>query len=128
MAAALAGAVYLYALRRMDLLQDVMRESARGLSANVWIPLLAVVAAPIFEEFIFRGLIFGGLRRSLDAFPAIVASAAVFAIVHPPVSMIPVFGLGLGAAWAFDRSKMLLAPMIAHGIYNAVMLTLQVRM
>jgi ABC-2 type transport system permease protein len=48
--------------------------------------------------------------------------------VHPPVSMIPVFGLGLGAAWAFDRSKMLLAPMIAHGIYNAVMLTLQVRM
>jgi ABC-2 type transport system permease protein len=128
LAAALAGAVYLYALRRMDLLQDVMRESARGLSANVWIPLLAVVAAPIFEEFIFRGLIFGGLRRSLDAFPAIVASAAVFAIVHPPVSMIPVFGLGLGAAWAFDRSKMLLAPMIAHGIYNAVMLTLQVRM
>jgi ABC-2 type transport system permease protein len=128
LAAALAGAVYLYALRRMDLLQDVMRESARGLSANVWIPLLAVVAAPIFEEFIFRGLIFAGLRRSLDAFPAIVASAAVFAIVHPPVSMIPVFGLGLGAAWAFDRSKMLLAPMIAHGIYNAVMLSLQVRL
>ncbi len=126
LAAALAGAVYLYALRRMDLLQDVMRESARGLSANIWIPLLAVVAAPIFEEFIFRGLIFGGLRRSLDAFPAIVASAAVFAIVHPPVSMIPVFGLGLGAALAFDRTKMLLAPMIAHGIYNAVMLTLQV--
>ena len=128
LAAALAGAVYLYALRRMDLLQDVMRESARGLSTNVWIPLLAVVAAPIFEEFIFRGLIFGGLRRSLDAFPAIVASAAVFAIVHPPVSMIPVFALGLGAAWAFDRSKMLLAPMIAHGIYNAVMLSLQVRL
>jgi membrane protease YdiL (CAAX protease family) len=128
LAAAVAGAVYLYALRRMDLLQDVMRESARGLSANVWIPLLAVVAAPIFEEFIFRGLIFAGLRRSLDAFPAIVASAAVFAIVHPPVSMIPVFGLGLGAAWAFDRSKMLLAPMIAHGIYNAVMLSLQVRL
>jgi hypothetical protein len=128
LAAALAGAAYLYALRRMDLLQDVMRESARGLSANIWIPVLAIVAAPIFEEFIFRGLIFAGLRRSLGAFAAIVASAAVFAIVHPPVSMIPVFGLGLGAAWAFDRSKMLLAPMIAHGIYNAVMLTLQVRM
>jgi membrane protease YdiL (CAAX protease family) len=126
--AAAAGAVYLYALRRMDLLQDVMRESARELSANIWIPLLAVVAAPIFEEFIFRGLIFGGLRRSLDALPAIVASAAVFAIVHPPASMIPVFGLGLCAALAFDRTKVLLAPMIAHGIYNAVMLALQDRM
>ena len=128
LAAASAGAAYLFALRRLDLLQDVMRESAQQLSANIWIPLLAVVAAPIFEEFIFRGLIFGGLRRSLDAFPAIVASAAVFAIVHPPASMIPVFALGVCAALAFDRTKMLLAPMIAHGIYNAVVLTLQTRM
>jgi ABC-2 type transport system permease protein len=126
--AAAAGAAYLFALRRLDLLQDVMRESARELSANIWIPLLAVVAAPIFEEFLFRGLIFGGLRRSLDALPAIVASAAVFAIVHPPASMIPVFGLGVCAALAYDRSKMLLAPMIAHGIYNAVVLALQARM
>jgi ABC-2 type transport system permease protein len=126
--AASAGAAYLFALRRLDLLQDVMGESARELSANIWIPLLAVVAAPIFEEFIFRGLIFGGLRRSLDALPAIVASAAVFAIVHPPASMIPVFGLGVCAALAYDRSKMLLAPMIAHGIYNAVVLALQARM
>jgi ABC-2 type transport system permease protein len=128
LAAAAAGAIYLYALRRLDLLQDVVRDSARGLAANIWIPLLAIVAAPIFEEFIFRGLIFGGLRRSLEAFPAIVASAAVFAIVHPPASMIPVFGLGLCAALAFDRTKMLLAPMLAHGIYNAAMLALQLRM
>jgi ABC-2 type transport system permease protein len=128
LAAATGGAAYLYALRRLDLLQDVMRESARGLSATIWIPVLAVVAAPIFEEFIFRGLIFGGLRRSLNAVPAIVASAAVFAIVHPPASMIPVFGLGLCAALAYDRTKMLLAPMIAHGIYNAVVLALQLRL
>ena len=128
LAAATAGAVYLYALRRLDLLQDVMRESARELAANIWIPLLAIVAAPIFEEFIFRGLIFGGLRRSLDPLPAIVASAAVFAIVHPPASMIPVFGLGVCAALAYDRTKMLLAPMIVHAIYNAVVLALQVRM
>jgi ABC-2 type transport system permease protein len=128
LAAAAAGAAYLFALRRLDLLQDVMRESARELSANIWIPFLAVIAAPIFEEFIFRGLIFGGLRRSLGALPAVVASAAVFAIVHPPASMIPVFGLGVCAALAYDRSKMLLAPMIAHGIYNAVVLALQARM
>ena len=128
LAAAAAGAAYLLALRRLDLLQDVMRESVRALSANIWIPLLAVVAAPIFEDFIFRGLIFGGLRRSLPALPAIVASAAVFAIVHPPASMIPVFGLGVCAALAFDRTKSLLAPMIAHGIYNALVLALQARM
>ena len=128
LAAASVGAAYLFALRRLDLLQDVVRESASDLSASAWIFCLAVLAAPIFEEFIFRGLIFGGLRRSLNLFPAVVASAAVFAIVHPPASMIPVFGLGVCAALAFDRTKMLLAPMIAHGIYNAALLALQVRM
>lgn len=128
LAAAAAGAVYLYELRRLDLLQDAMRDAGSGLSANLWIYGLAVLAAPIFEEFIFRGLIFAGLRRSLGALPAILASAAVFAIVHPPASMIPVFGLGVCAALAFDRAKILLAPMIAHAIYNAVVLALQTRM
>ena len=127
-AAALGGLTYIYALKRFDLGQDLMRESAQGLSASVWIPLLAIVGAPIFEEFIFRGLIFGGLRRSMGALPAIGASAAVFAIVHPPLSMIPVFVLGVCAAIAYDRTKVLLAPMIAHGLYNAVVLAYQVRM
>jgi ABC-2 type transport system permease protein len=126
--AALGGVAYLGVLQRLDLLQEAVHESARGLESSVWIPVLAIVAAPVFEEFIFRGLIFGGLRRSLKVAPAIAASAAVFAIVHPPGSMIPVFVLGLCAALAFDRSKMLLAPMIAHGIYNAVVLAYQVRL
>jgi hypothetical protein len=126
--AAIGGVIYMYLLQRLDLLQESIRESAKGLSAGVWLPVLAIVAAPLFEEFIFRGLIFGGLRRSLNAWPAIATSAAVFAIVHPPVSMIPVFGLGLCAAFAFERSKMLLSPMIAHGIYNAAILAYQIRL
>ena len=85
----------------------------------------AIGAAPLFEEFIFRGLIMGGLRRSLGAAASIVGSAAVFAIVHPPVSLIPVFGLGLCAGIAYERSKMLLAPMVAHSIYNAIVIAYQ---
>jgi ABC-2 type transport system permease protein len=126
--AASGGIAYIYSLGRWGIFQDVLRESARGLAASIWLPLLAIAAAPIFEEFIFRGLIFGGLRRSLPAWQALVASAAVFAIVHPPVSMIPVFGLGLCAALAFDRTKMLLAPMIAHAVYNAAVLIYQIRL
>ena len=127
--AAIGGIAYIYSLRRLDLFQDALRESARGLAVSIWIPLLAIAGAPIFEEFIFRGLIFWRVwRRSLPAWQAILASAGVFAIVHPPVSMIPVFGLGLCAAVAFDRTKMLLAPMIAHALYNAVVLSYQIRM
>jgi ABC-2 type transport system permease protein len=76
--------------------------------------VLAVVAAPLCEEFIFRGLIYGGLRRSMSAPPAMLMSAAIFAVVHPPLSMLPVFVLGLCTAWTYERSKTLLAPMLVH--------------
>jgi membrane protease YdiL (CAAX protease family) len=39
--------------------------------------------------------------------------------------MAPVFVLGLCTAIAAERSRSLLAPMLAHGLYNAGMLALQ---
>jgi ABC-2 type transport system permease protein len=123
--AAGAGILYLYVLQRLDLLQGLLRDANSGMSGKFWIPILAIAAAPLFEEFIFRGLIFGGLRRSMGALPAILASAAVFAIVHPPASMIPVFGLGVCAGFAYERSRILLAPMLAHAIYNAAVIAYQ---
>jgi membrane protease YdiL (CAAX protease family) len=85
----------------------------------VWLILLAVVAAPIFEEFIFRGLVFRGLRRSTGPDLAIIGSAALFALVHPPLAIVPVFGLGIAAAFSFQQTGFLLAPVVAHCVYNA---------
>ena len=86
---------------------------------------LASVAAPLFEEFIFRGLIFNGLRRSLRLLPALGASAAVFAVIHPPLSMLPVFVLGVCAGCAYERGKGLLSPIVTHALYNSAMIALQ---
>ena len=90
--------------------------------SGLWMVALTVVAAPLCEEFIFRGLIYGGLRRSIPAWQALAASAAIFAVVHPPLAMLPVFVLGCCAAWAYERSRTLLAPMLVHAVYNAVVL------
>jgi ABC-2 type transport system permease protein len=84
----------------------------------LWICVLAIVAAPLFEEFLFRGLIFKGLLRSTGPVLAALASAALFALVHPPISVIPVFGLGVAAALSFRRSGFLLAPIFTHAVYN----------
>jgi membrane protease YdiL (CAAX protease family) len=86
----------------------------------VWICVLAIVAAPIFEEYLFRGLIFQGLRRATGPAFAVFGSAAVFALVHPPISVIPVFVLGIAAAVSFQKSGFLLAPILTHAVYNAV--------
>jgi ABC-2 type transport system permease protein len=124
MAAALLAAGYLYVIHATDLL-----ESARDQSALVdlgwWILPLALIAAPLFEEFIFRGLIFGGLRRSFGLWPAALASAAVFAIVHPAISLLPVFFLGVAAALVYERTRSLLAPMLTHITYNACVIGTQ---
>ena len=79
----------------------------------------AIGAAPVFEEFIFRGLL-----RSTSTLTATVGSAAVFAIVHPPISVIPVFVLGVLAAWTFQRSKLLISAVATHTIYNAAVVAL----
>jgi ABC-2 type transport system permease protein len=48
-----------------------------------------------------------------------LASAAVFAIMHPSISIVPVFLFGVGAAWLYERTRTLWAPMLAHATYNA---------
>ena len=121
--AAVLGLLYIAVARHLGLLErpasPIDRESV------AWLLALTVIGAPLFEEFIFRGLIFGGLRRSTTPFIAIAASAAIFAIVHPPASMLPVFALGVCAATAYERSKTLLAPMLTHAGYNAVVIVVQ---
>jgi membrane protease YdiL (CAAX protease family) len=100
-------------------------EHAADVTTRMVLAVVTVAAAPVFEEFIFRGLIFGGLRRSFSPTTATLASAAIFAIVHPPLSVIPVFVMGVVAALIYERTRMLAAPMLVHAIYNAAVVGFQ---
>lgn len=125
-AAAIVGVGYLNLVVQWDLFAEARIGAGGPAVALPWLILLTVVAAPLCEEFIFRGLIFGGLRRSHGLLPSMLMSAAVFAIVHPPVSILPVFVLGLATAFVYERTKSLLAPVLVHAVYNAVLLAYQV--
>ncbi len=95
--------------------------------------MLASVAAPIVEEIAFRGLLYGHLRgtvaprlRLLSVLIAAVVSSVVFAIIHPQgVLFVPALG-GLAVGFCIFRELRgsLVAPMVAHGINNAVTLTI----
>jgi membrane protease YdiL (CAAX protease family) len=108
----------------LHLLQGTIWER-EAVTASLWYAAMAVLAAPLFEEFIFRGLIHAGLQRLVPSLAAALGSAAIFAIVHPAGAMVPVFVLGLCTAWAHGRSKSLLAPMLVHAIYNSAIVALQ---
>jgi ABC-2 type transport system permease protein len=123
--AATLGLGYLHLIRHWELFPESLLDEGRSAFAPHWLILLTVVAAPLCEEFIFRGLIFGGLRRSMGQLPSMAMSAALFAIVHPPVSMLPVFVLGLCTAFAYERTRALLAPVLVHAVYNGALVAYQ---
>ncbi|MFA4987811.1 MAG: type II CAAX endopeptidase family protein [Candidatus Brocadiia bacterium] len=123
LAAGVAG-VYLFAVSSIPALREGLQKyiesTAKPDLTSFWFVLLAVVLAPIVEEFLFRGLLFRGFLKTMSLPVAVTASAAIFAIVHPPISMIPVFGLGCAAALAFHRTGLLMAPIVAHFTYNGM--------
>ena len=116
------GFIYLQIVPYVPFLKEQMQKTPEVMIKGIWLVLLYVVAAPLFEEIIFRGLIFNGLRRQKQFIISALISAVLFAIVHPPVSVIPVFLLGLGTAWTYEISGMLIAPISTHAIYNALIL------
>jgi len=110
-------------LRRMR--DDIPNMSSFPIGDEWWLLALAIPVAPLFEEYIFRGLVYQGLRRTLRPALAVVASAAIFAVVHPPISMVPVFIMGVIAAVAFERTRLLVAPIAVHAVYNAGIVLVQ---
>ena len=100
-----------------------MENSGKNLSGSFfWLLVLYVFLAPVFEEFLFRGIVFQGFRRSTGLKVSIACSAIVFALVHNVVAIIPVFLLGVVTAYFFEKTNWLIPSIIIHMIYNAVMI------
>lgn len=92
-------------------------------SRTWWLMLLAAaVGAPVAEEFLFRGFLYGVLRRSILGFAgAALVTAVVWASLHATYSgygVAAIFLIGLYLAWVRERTGSLITPMICHGLYN----------
>lgn len=87
--------------------------------------IISTAIVPAFaEEFAFRGILMGTLRRFGDAF-AIITSAIVFGAMHGNITQIPfAFILGLVFAYVDCKTNSILPSIIIHFLNNfyAVML------
>ncbi|EGK87764.1 CPBP family intramembrane metalloprotease [Microcoleus vaginatus PCC 9802] len=80
----------------------------------------AAIAAPVFEEIVFRGFLLPSLTRYLPVWGAIAASAFLFAVAHLSVSeILPLATLGAVLGFVYTRSRNLLAPMLLHSLWNS---------
>jgi len=81
--------------------------------------LLMVVAAPIFEELIFRGIILEGFLRQFDPWQAILGSSFLFGFAHlNPWQFVSGMALGAFIGWVYFRTRSLMACMIIHAAAN----------
>jgi len=83
--------------------------------------LTAVVIAPIAEELIFRGYIFGVLRRYAGRWWAMVISASVFAAIHAHIpSLAGLFALAVALTLVYEEAGSLWAPILMHSLFNGI--------
>ncbi len=81
--------------------------------------ITASIAAPIFEEIIFRGFLLSSLTRYMSVTGAIAVSALLFAIAHLSLAeLIPLATLGAILGIVYTRSRSLLASILVHSLWN----------
>ena len=99
--------------------------TSRTIEQRVTIIVLAVVIAPISEEFIFRFFIYGVLRRYCGIVIALVFNALLFAAAHTHLpSAAPLFVLGGCFTLAYEWSGSILVSMAMHALFNSAQLVL----
>jgi len=112
--------------------QEAMKE---GWIQVLLLYLVAAVAAPVVEETMFRGVLYTHLRGATSRFgtwlsvaASILVSSVIFAAIHPQglVFMPPLMGLAAGFCIGREWRGSLAAPMVAHGVHNALVVTLNV--
>ncbi|MEC4892677.1 MAG: CPBP family glutamic-type intramembrane protease [Oscillatoria sp. PMC 1051.18] len=81
--------------------------------------ITASVAAPVFEEIMFRGFLLPSLTRYVPVWGAILGSSLIFSIAHLSLSeVLPLTMLGIVLGFVYTRSRNLLAPMLLHSLWN----------
>jgi membrane protease YdiL (CAAX protease family) len=99
---------------------EMQLEQISGLKLSY--AIIAIAFAPFAEEYLVRGLLYRALDREWGGRRAVIASAAFFAVYHPPLSWLPVGIVGVANAVLFKHTGRLAPAVILHMVYNAVVL------
>jgi len=87
--------------------------------------LTVVVAAPLAEELIFRGLLHRLASRMWGRWPAIMISSLVFRIVHgEPWYLFGLIGIGVVLAVVYEATGSVLACWVTHMVHNGISLAM----
>lgn len=105
-----------------DLLEEVGADET--LLASIAICFGVCVMAPLAEETLFRGFIFGGLRRWRGFWPAALISGVMFGLAHggssPVEFLVPLALFGFLLAAVYELTKSLYTCIYLHCLNNSI--------
>ncbi len=113
----------------MDVILGIGSDAGRLGSAGFWTRLLIMarilVLVPLGEELLFRGALFGWLRRRLSIRWSIAISSLLFALIHQiPIILPAAFLGGVALAWVRERTGSVVPGIVAHSINGLLFMLL----
>lgn len=108
----------------VDQPQEIGQEQPQFLWAYVVAFVGLVVFPPVFEELIFRGFMFGALRRQAGFWLSAIITSVAFGLVHgQPNVAADTFVLSMFLCAVRERTGAIWAPIILHTLKNGLAFT-----
>ena len=97
-------------------------------SGSLWTQVFAsVLAAPVLEELLMRGVLYQRMRDVMGVKAAILFSAALFGVLHGNlVQGVYAFLLGMYFAWLMERFQSIWVPVMGHMAANFTIIMLRI--
>ena len=102
---------------------DFMQKVIGSTTSMGWLVLGVGVMAPLFEEFLLRGLLYGTLRHTVDEHAGVAITAGVFALMHMQYDMavmMLILPMGVVLGYARSRSGSIWVPVLLHMVNNLI--------
>ncbi len=82
--------------------------------------VVAIVFAPVFEELVFRGILYPFIKRLYARKVAIWVSSFLFAAIHwNAMTFVPLTVFAVVLCLLYETTETIFAPMFAHACFNA---------
>lgn len=96
-------------------------------TADIFISIpLALLVAPVCEELMMRGIVYGSMRTKFGIIPAFIVTGLAFALIHGTLThIVPVFVMSLLLCCILEATGNLWFCILTHVIYNFAPLLLQ---
>lgn len=108
---------------------EFMKEIFRGSRSQTGVStfILMVIAGPILEELIFRGIILDGLLSKYTPLKSILISSLLFGLVHlNPWQFVTGFMIGIFMGWVYYNIRSVLPTIIIHAAGNLVVFSVRI--